>query len=155
MEYERPERALHTFVVSTNGDIWRCVLSSYCTMQAVVLPKVEKILKSSLNSISSPSLKIQIMAGKFKSFLTRPSIVLPLHLKQTFPSIIWIFTKSEGDGIESRLPFKIFSTLQELDNASSERIEGGRRDFLVKLRTGEKKLDLKCANNPILPRIMK
>ena len=27
-------------------------------------------------------------------------------------SIIWIFTEGEGDGIESRLPFKIFSTLQ-------------------------------------------
>ena len=30
-------------------------------------------------------------------------------LKQTFPPIIWIFT--EGDGIESRLHFIIFSTL--------------------------------------------
>ena len=38
-----------------------------------------------------------------------PINVLPLHLKQTFPPIMWIFT--EGDGIESRLPFKIFSTL--------------------------------------------
>ena len=37
--------------------------------------------------------------------------VLPLHLKQTFPPIIWIFTEGEGDEIESRLPFKIFSTL--------------------------------------------
>ena len=33
----------------------------------------------------------------------------PLHLKQTFPPIIWIST--DGDGIKSRLPFKIFSTL--------------------------------------------
>ena len=32
-----------------------------------------------------------------------------LHLKQTFPPIIWIFT--EGDGIKSRVPSKIFSTL--------------------------------------------
>ena len=40
-----------------------------------------------------------------------PRNVLPLHLKQTFPPIIGIFTKGEGDGIESRLPFKIFSTL--------------------------------------------
>ena len=44
-----------------------------------------------------------------KSLLTMPSNVLPLHLKQTFQPIIWIFT--EGEGIESRLPFKIFSTL--------------------------------------------
>ena len=45
----------------------------------------------------------------FKSLLTMPSNILPLHLKETFPPIIWIFT--EGDGIRSRLPFKIFSTL--------------------------------------------
>ena len=46
---------------------------------------------------------------KTKDLLTSPSNVLPLYLKQTFPPIIWIFT--EGDWIESRLPFKIFSTL--------------------------------------------
>ena len=38
-----------------------------------------------------------------------PSSVLPLHLKQTFPPIIWIFT--EGEEMESRLPFKISSAL--------------------------------------------
>ena len=41
-----------------------------------------------------------------------PSNVLPLHLKQTFQPIIWIFTEVEGDVIESRLPSKLFSTLQ-------------------------------------------
>ena len=41
-----------------------------------------------------------------------PSNVLPLHLKQTSPPIIWIFTEGEGDGMKSRLPFKTFSTLQ-------------------------------------------
>ena len=46
-----------------------------------------------------------------ESLLTSPSNVLPLHLKQTFPPIIWIFTEGEGDGIKSRLPLKIFSTL--------------------------------------------
>ena len=40
-----------------------------------------------------------------------PSNILPLHHKQTFPPIIWIFTEGEGDGIKSRLPSKIFSTL--------------------------------------------
>ena len=30
-------------------------------------------------------------------------------VKQTFPPIVWIFT--EGDGIESRNPFKVFSSL--------------------------------------------
>ena len=44
-----------------------------------------------------------------KSLSTIPSNVLPLHLKQTFPPIIWILT--EGDWIETRLPFKIFTTL--------------------------------------------
>ena len=44
-----------------------------------------------------------------KSLSTKPSNVLPLHLKQTFPPIVWIFTK--GDGIKFRIHFKIFSTL--------------------------------------------
>jgi hypothetical protein len=46
----------------------------------------------------------------FKSLLTMPSNVLPLHLKQTFLLMVWIFTEGEGDGIKSRLPFKILST---------------------------------------------
>ena len=69
--------------------------------------KVEKILKGNLDLIPSPSVKFQIMSGKvclrwkgktlrgdvnklfvFKSLLTMPSNVLPLHLKQTFPPII-------------------------------------------------------------------
>ena len=45
-----------------------------------------------------------------KSLLISPSNVLPYYLKLFFPFIIWIFT--EGDGIKSRLPFKIFSTLK-------------------------------------------
>ena len=48
---------------------------------------------------------------KTKSLLTTPSNVLPLHLKQTFPRIIWILNECECDGIESRIPFKMFSTL--------------------------------------------
>ena len=46
--------------------------------------------------------------------MTTPSNVLPLHLKQTFLPIIWIFSEGEGDGIESRLPFKISSTLPNM-----------------------------------------
>ena len=70
--------------------------------------KVEKILKGSLDSITSPSpsVKTQIMGGKIclrykgktllgvvnkllktKSLLTTPINVLPLHLKETFPPI--------------------------------------------------------------------
>ena len=51
----------------------------------------------------------------FKSLLTMPSNVFPLHLKQTFPPITWIFMEGEGDVIDSRLPFKIFSTLRIRD----------------------------------------
>ena len=47
----------------------------------------------------------------FKSLLTTPGNVLPLHLKQTFPAVICIFIEGEGDGVKSRLPFKILSTL--------------------------------------------
>ena len=45
----------------------------------------EKIQEDSLDSIPSPSLsvKIQIIGGKE---------FLPIHLKQTFPPIIWIVT---------------------------------------------------------------
>ena len=45
---------------------------------------------------------------KTKGLLTMPSNVFPLHPKQTFPPMIWIFTEGEGDWIKSRLPFKIF-----------------------------------------------
>ena len=63
--------------------------------------EIEKILKGSLDSISSPSVKIQIMGGKVylwrrgktllgivnkllnaKSLLTTSSNVLPLHLSR-------------------------------------------------------------------------
>ena len=90
----------------------------------MLLFKVEKILKGSLDSIlsPSPSVKIQIMGKKTslrckgetllgvvnkllktKCFLTTPSNVLPLCLYQTFLPIIWIFTEGEGDKIESGL----------------------------------------------------
>ena len=59
----------------------------------------------------SPSVKIQITGGKICLRCSGETLlgVLPLCLQQTFPPIIWIF--AEGDGIESRLPFKIFFTL--------------------------------------------
>ena len=50
----------------------------------------------------------------FKSLLTMPSNVFPLHLKQTLPHIIWIFNEGEGDEIEFWQPFKIFSTLYSI-----------------------------------------
>ena len=47
----------------------------------------------------------------FKILLTTPSNVLPSHLKQTFPSIIWTFNQSEEDEVEVKLSSEIFSTL--------------------------------------------
>ena len=35
-----------------------------------------------------------------------PAMFCLYTVKPTFPPIIWIFTEVEGDGIESRLPFK-------------------------------------------------
>ena len=39
-----------------------------------------------------------------------PSNVLPLHLKQTFLHIIWIFTEGEGDG--QRYTYRVLQTIQ-------------------------------------------
>ena len=68
----------------------------------------KKIIKGSLDSIPSPSAKIVIVNKllKTRSLLTTPGNFLPFHLKQTF-----LQCEGEGDGIESRLPFKIISTL--------------------------------------------
>ena len=71
-----------------------------------------------------------------------PSNVLPLRLKQIFPPIIWIFTEGEGDEIESRLPFKIFSTLLEitrlyLTSRKQTQIQLTLLAFSSMLRTGE------------------
>ena len=114
--------------------------------------KVEKILKGSLDSIPSPSpsVKIQIMGGKvclrckgktllgnvkklfvFKSLLTTPSNVLPSYLKQNFLPIIWIFT--EGDGIKSRLPFKIFFTLHNGDRKLTKSIDDYGNQLILQL----------------------
>ena len=51
----------------------------------------------------------------FRSLLKTSNNVLLLHLKPTFPSIIWIFTDCDCDGIETRLAFRIFSTLKTND----------------------------------------
>ena len=80
--------------------------------------KVEKILKGSLDSIPSPSEKIQIMSRKVEvqrqnidrrcqqtfennKFVDITQQCLALLPQVKFQTIIWIFT--EGDGIESRL----------------------------------------------------
>ena len=46
----------------------------------------------------------------FQKFVDNAQQYLHLHLKQTFPPIIWIITEGEGDQIDSRQPYRIFST---------------------------------------------
>ena len=46
-----------------------------------------------------------------KTFVYNAQQCFALHLKQNFQPIIWIFNEVEGDGIESRLPVRIFSSL--------------------------------------------
>ena len=46
------------------------------------------------------------MRQNISGWCQQTSNVLPLHLKQTFPPIIWIYT--EGEGIESRLTLTLF-----------------------------------------------
>ena len=119
------ESTIHCkYIYSLTKFVFLTVLLLYLWQSTTVL----NILKVCLHLIPSPSVKIQNMDEKvclrckgktlpgiinklffiFKSLLY--SNVLPLHLKQTLPPIIWIFNEGEGDGIEFRLPFKIFST---------------------------------------------
>ena len=49
----------------------------------------------------------------YKSLLTTPNNVLTSHIKQTYPSMIWIFIEGEGDRVEFRRPFKIFFTYDQ------------------------------------------
>ena len=65
--------------------------------------KVKKIIKIVWIQPYHLQRKFKLWAGKVYCW------VISTNLKHTFLLIIWIF--SEGDGIKSRLPFKIFSTL--------------------------------------------
>ena len=56
------------------------------------------------------------------------------NAQQTFLSIIWIFTEGEGDGIESRLPFNIFSALTFLDNVFCETYFASEFTYLVGIK---------------------
>ena len=105
LEFDTAEDiSLHTCVEIKQEYVDAKLLDNYDVGQN---GKVEKILKGSLDSIPSPSVKIQIMGGKvclrckgktllgdvnklfvFETLLTMPSNVLPLYLMQTFPPII-------------------------------------------------------------------
>ena len=87
--------------------------------------KVVRILKGSLDSIPppSPSVKIQIMCGKvclscksktllcFQKFVDNAQQYFAFTPQANFPPHDLNITEGKGDEIESRLPFKIFSTL--------------------------------------------
>ena len=68
----------------------------------------------------------------FKS-LTRHSNVLPLHLKQTFPPIIWIFTQVEEDEIESKWSSKISPIIWIFTEGEGDGIESmlSSKSFLL------------------------
>ena len=74
----------------------------------------------------SSIVKIQIVGGKgvkakiaghcqqsfcFQKFVENAQQCFAFTPQANFPPIIWLFTDVEGDRTESRLPFKIFSTL--------------------------------------------
>ena len=88
-----------------------------CENSQVDFCKIEKILKGSLDSIPSPSMKIQIMGGKFctrckgktllgivnKVFKPKKCWHQPAMFCfiTSFPPMIWFFTDGEGDGMKS------------------------------------------------------
>ena len=47
----------------------------------------------------------------FQMFVDNAQQCFAFTPQANFPPFIWIFSEDEGDGIKSRLPFKIFSTL--------------------------------------------
>ena len=112
--------------------------------------KIGKILKGSLDSIPSPSssVKTQIMGGKvclrckgktllgivnklfvFKSLLTMPSNVLPLHLKQTFPPIFEFSLKMKVMGSIPGYFFKSFLLLANFYSIPAIISKPGKRNF--------------------------
>ena len=104
-----------------------------CKIQISMASKAKKILEDSLNSIPSPSVKIQIMGRKFglkckgKTLLVMSTNFFVQNVCWQLPGMFGQNDKNknskcsrllEGDGIESRLPFRIFSTLKISCNIS-------------------------------------
>ena len=77
----------------------------------------------------------------FKSLLTTPSNVFPLHLKQTFPTIIWIFTEYEGGihmkemGLNPGYLLKYFLLYLRLNDQSEIQILNGLYRLSIPLET--------------------
>ena len=117
---KRKKRQFQTILFCFKKQIKSVLLRRY-------LGKVEKILKGSLDFIQSPSVKIQIIGGKVclrykgktllghintffvsKNMLTMSNNILPLHLKQTFPHMIWILRKVKVMGLNPSYILKPF-----------------------------------------------
>ena len=54
---------------------------------------------------------------------------MPFHIKQTFLPV-WIFPEGEGDGVETRLPFKIFFNLPDYD-FNFDVVKNGNDNFVL------------------------
>ena len=80
----------------------------------------------------------------FKSMLTTPSNVLPLHLKQNYRPIIWILTGGEGDWTKSKLPLYIKNnTFMASRKKLRPTVLGREEDVLIRF-------DMKaCGGSPI------
>ena len=98
---------------------YSCIITwnnKYCIMnssfpKSKIFDKISQLAELPFSYWMSKQLEDVTKLFVSKSLVTMTSNVLPLHLKQTLLPIIWIFFEIEGYGIESRLPFKIFSTL--------------------------------------------
>ena len=73
--------------------------------------EVENILKGSLHSIPSPSSSRDHFFLQNIKFVDSAQQCFAFTPQANFPTHNSIFTEGEDDGIESRLPLKIFSTL--------------------------------------------
>ena len=58
--------------------------------------------------------KLFVFKNPLECFAFTPQVNFPVH--------IWIFTEAEDDGIKSRLPFNIFSTLIQTNNCHSIKV---------------------------------
>ena len=85
-----------------------------------------------------------------KNLLTAPSNVLPLQLKQNYSPIIQIFTEGEGDGIQSKLLFKIISNLKVENILKGTTVSISSPSPPVKIQIMGGKVCLRCKGKTLL-----
>ena len=160
IKFLRLKLKLRKWILKIVSNLW--MIPSQDDYKLNVLDKVEIFLKGSLDLIPSPSppVKIQIMGGKVclrcKS-KTLLGVVNKLFVQQLQCLAKKMKTKTpkcsqllDGDGIKSRLPFKIFSTLHNVDKffVKVEKTLKGSLDLIpspsVKIQTMGRKVCLRC-----------